>query len=354
LKDTIPPAVPEIVLAKFITDQKFKVKWTASPDDDLQGYKVYYANKSEGNFLELSPKIYESTSATFSIDPTVMVDSIFIKVNAIDLRDNYSQHSPSEGLSRPDHHAPNAPVISRIFPTPNGVEFSWKYSSSKDVKEHVLERKKVGYPGWEKVLIIEKANEGDYSTNGTEISWTDKDELDQQKYEYRFIAIDKAYNKVSSMVSYVKPFKKLINGDVSKMDANLEAKPKSINRRFKKQLQNLAAAGITFDNDKTDERIYDVKLNWEYDLNPNLKEFKVYRAITGGSMILYRTIDIAEALGIQGGTVLITGDMGKREFAFTDDDLMCNRTYVYQIMATHKDLTFSEKSSQLSISVPKN
>lgn len=351
LEDATPPPVPEITNVEFISDEKVLIEWDHVFAEDFEGYRVFFANGERGSFLQLSPggELIKENFYEAEIETGMQKDSLIIKVVSVDLRDNQSQYSESKGTEKPDLWAPNAPHIGAVNALPDGVRLGFTYSSSSDVIYHVIERRIAEGPTWSELVKITPEEQDDFLDDDGKFVYIDDSYIEIQEYEYRIRAEDNNYNKVSSNKMTVTPATQLVKGFISNLGIELQLEVSGNPPEIQNTVNQLITMG--YDVTETNESA-NVKLTWNYTLDPNLKEFKIYRSMTGGNMVDYKIVSLGEALGNPGTDVVVTENKGIQSFQFTDLGLMQNRTYTYELQAIHKDLSESNISSQVSMYVP--
>lgn len=350
LPDSIPPTVPIVTSVEFISDTEVQVKWNHVMDSDLSGYRVSYANGQNGTYMQINSTPVKTNSYVFPIDPRTEIDSLFIKVSAEDFRQNISDRSPASSIARPDIYAPSPPVISKVSPTPNGIEIAWIWSTTDDVTKHILERRAVNSPTWMEIVSIETEGQNDYPTGNFAVSYTDSSYVTIEEYEYRFVAYDDNYNLASSKRYSTRPYQVQVEGQVSSVGVALEENMTFVDPDVAAAMTSLQAAGVynSFSRRTPPAPTYNINFTWTYPLDPRLLEFKIYRSITGGPMQLYRTVSIGRAMGFPSSDVTVTSSMGNTNFRYEDKNLTKNKRYTYQVKAVHKDGSVSHRSSSVS------
>lgn len=352
LPDTDPPAAPTGVIAKYSSSSDVMITWDQNTEDDMDGYKVYASNQRDGTYVQLHNRVVKGNYYTHSTDPSVIGDSLYIKIIAQDDRENYSEYSAVHSVKRPDDIPPSAPLLSRIFPTPSGIEVGWEYSATEDIRKHYLERRAVGTGTWETVLTIPKGQEDSFCDGslGDNICFIDSSSLDLRPYQYRLVAEGTDYQIGGSEPLTVTPAIKAVNGDVSNFKIEQEEEVGGSNFIVEEQLDNLRQQGIDqFKSSSSDNLIYHIDLKWSYDLDQNVQEFQIYRAMTGGSLTPYRTIALATALGFDADQdVSVESNVGQVDFTWKDENLQKGMRYTYQVMTRHKDGSVSNRSAALT------
>ncbi|HVS96878.1 MAG TPA: hypothetical protein VHE54_10340, partial [Puia sp.] len=139
--DNTPPAAP-VGLRGFI-DRKGLVHlaWRSNVEEDVRGYKVYFANAADHVFSQITLRPTTDTAFTDSITLHTLTRSIWYKIAAVDWNNNHSPFSNAVQLKRPDIVPPVAPLAEKVYVDTGGVHIDWIQSSSEDVVRYVVYRK---------------------------------------------------------------------------------------------------------------------------------------------------------------------------------------------------------------------
>jgi uncharacterized protein len=358
LPDSIPPAIPSGLTAKYFGITKVELDWTQNSETDLAGYRVEVSNYRNGVFVQSTPAYIITNKYTYNSDPNVVSDSIFFRIFAQDKRGNYSEKSQPVGCKRPDIVPPAAPGFSKAMPTRKGIELKWDYSPTSTVIMHRLERKAEGTPNWTTVVMISNEQKVLYMpTDSTDYNFLDTTLLEARTYQYRFIAEeDFDITATSSMLS-VNPLPVLIN---KSLILNFKIEEEIVVGRpsqlVQDQINNLKRVNPGARYSSAANEQHNIKLTFTYKLDPTVQEFQIFRSITGGNMIVYRTVTITEALGLDPLTqqVNVQSDMGLTDFIIMDKDVLTGRRYTYQVIARHKDGSTSPRSMTLTKKINQN
>ena len=385
LPDTVPPAIPLGFTGEFITPTRVELIWDANTEVDLQGYRIFVANKLESQYTQITPRPVEEEHFVYDIEPRFIAEHIYFKISAVDIRDNFSEKSEAIELDRPDKIAPSNPVLYKADPTPAGIEFGFRFSSSPDVIVHVLQRKPSGAPGWQDILTINENEETDYHQNLTPDNITstchiDTTILERREYDFRMLAYDDNKNVSSSDIIHVRPYDNGKRGTVSGVNAIAECVPvgdipnaeafelvdylllyyKETGDIAWETLEKLVYFNIITaaqHNDLIQLEAFEVNVfltqlkvdvwganviaknfvKWDYDSKDQLMDFQIFRSAEGSPMMLYHTLPFDETT----------------ELVFEDEDVRPGRRYFYQIMARHRGGGFSDRSEMVMVKVPK-
>lgn len=358
LPDSIPPTPPTGLSVQYFGTSKVELKWAENTEEDLAGYRVEFSNHRTGTYVQLTEEFLTGNSYDHYTDPNVVSDSIFFRLFAQDQRGNYSEKSSPIGCKRPDIVPPASPGLSKAMATRQGIELGWSYSPTETVVSYRLERRPKETPSWTTVLSFPVAEKDQYMpTDSTEFNYLDNTQLEYRMYEYRFIAEEENNISASSAPIEVTPLPVVVsNTSIQNFKIEEELVTGSPNRLVQQQINNLKKVNPNSRFSTGVNTQHNIRLTWTYTLDPNLQDFQVFRAISGGNVILYRTITIAEAMGLDPLTeeVIVEEDMGPIEFSILDKDLMTGRRYTYQITARHKDLSSTPRSNALNKKIEAN
>jgi len=233
-----------------LTDNPIAGNSTSYIDTDPANAAYYMMTAYDQNAHEY-PSLPEMVQLPDSIPPAVpninqniSVDSIFICVRAEDHRQNQSEESMPIGMPRPDIHGPNAPLLSSVNSTPDGIAIKWQYSASSDASKHVLQRKMTDSPNWVDLVTIKSGDEDDYTTDGSEPSYIDSAFVDITQYEYRLIVHDDAFNQSSSKPFKITPNKKMVTDErIENLEINMQTENVYTDPYVEAQLASLSKAG---------------------------------------------------------------------------------------------------------------
>lgn len=350
LPDSTAPADPVITDLRFISEDRVYVEWDHVDDADLNGYRLCVSNSKQGTFIQNHAQPLTTNSYTFTVTKETEIDSLYVCVSSEDYRQNISKGSESVGISRPDLFGPSDPVISSLASTPNGVHLNWQWSSSEDIVEHKLQRRAMSGPSWVDVVAIDIEDMDEYPTDGTAPSYIDSSYVEVQDFQYRLLAYDDNDNSASSKLFSTRPYTAQVGGGtVSSVNLTENSTATLTPPEVQKVLFDLQQAGVTTKQRSQTSEIHSLTLDWSYPLDGNVKEFQIYRAMSGGTMQLYKTVNLAKAMGHNiTDAVDVSAPVGNSTFSFTDDNLTPNRRYTYQVKTVHKDGSVSERSEKVS------
>lgn len=294
LQDKTPPAPPTGLVGTLDKDGKVSLSWKGSPEDDLMGYRVFRSNQKEGFYNQVTSYFTRDTCYSQLVDMSTTSTKIYYKVIALDFRENYSEKSAFCEINRPNLIPPIAPVMKQALPTEEGIVLSWISSTSYDLLQHQVQRKKISDEDWR--VIFEWPASASYTQY--------KDvKLDlKQDYNYRLVAFDSlGLSSHSKMVTA----RQLDKGQRSGIE-NFQV------------WQAMDQTGV--------------HLEWTYPPNPTLYQFIIYRGKVGEPLRTIHTLrieDMASEYDLSAATF--------KAYQYQDKETKEKQTYNYQIIAKHKD-----------------
>ncbi|MBL7998074.1 MAG: hypothetical protein JNL32_05495 [Candidatus Kapabacteria bacterium] len=180
--DSIPPAAPTIISANVDSTGMVHIRWNRNTESDLKGYRVFYTNQLDHEWIQLTTDITRDTSYTTVLELNTLTKTIFYKVNALDENFNHSPFSRVIELTKPDIVAPTAPRITASSVTDSTMNLRYAFSSSTDVVRHYVVRRIAGSDTTAWIRI-------DSSASGT---YADRNAESGRTFEYAVIAVDNA------------------------------------------------------------------------------------------------------------------------------------------------------------------
>lgn len=279
-EDSIPPAAPVVLQSAIDSLGKVTLRWKASREPDLLGYRVFRANSLYEEFTEITRHAYTDTVWHDTITLNTLTPHVYYTLLAVDRYYNASKYSDSVILKRPDTLAPAPAIIGNTIVKGNSVLLTIITTRSPDVMMYKMQRVNIVSPG-DTVLLAQLPPTGQDS-----LFYADTSVIPGNTYQYLLFTIDSSNNKSldrSGLVAFETGFRKAVD------------------------LKTAVA-------DRTNRYI---QLQWDYPL-AGVQKFIIYRNIAGGAFTTLCTI---------------TG----REKGYTDKEVNINNTYGYKIKAVFGD-----------------
>lgn len=187
LADSIAPAPPVRLQGTIDTTGLVTVHWPLGKEQDIYGYRVFFANAADHNFNNLSPEPIQDTVFHDTIPLRTLTKDIFYRVVAVDRNFNHSPMSATLRLKKPDVVAPVAPVFERYTVNDSAVVLHFVPSSSSDVERHSLLRRSEIDTVWHEMI--------NWTVSSTPRTWTDRTVIAPKAYTYVMQAVDSAGNR---------------------------------------------------------------------------------------------------------------------------------------------------------------
>ncbi|MEM6770247.1 MAG: hypothetical protein AAF597_06685 [Bacteroidota bacterium] len=399
LEDLSPPAMPTQFAGQDEGSGSVILTWAANTEADLAGYRVFRCYARGGDFATVSVDVLTDTTFTDDLRGTIINDSIFYRLEALDNRGNASEKTPVLVVERVDITPPGKPTLARCSATPAGIAVEWAYSADEDVVRHELQRRPSGSASWTTVVIVVAGEEADFHIDnfdaGGSINYLDETDLPRGDYDYQFLAFDDAGLGAGSEIVTLRPHDSGERGEIRDLSVAFEceertviteldeARNKAIQRLLESYEQNgsyteaeikavfvaLEMSGLATATQFEEwlqqpeeeliqqlKRLYEegasgseltncvVKLTWSYPLDPSIKHFQVYRSRKGSRLRPYRALPVEYFFA---GTV----PTGRQYLAFTDEDIQPGARYLYKVMAVHVDGGYSQEGSGVMVVV---
>ena len=186
IEDVTPPAQPYGLRALVDTTGIMYMEWNPNREKDLRGYKVYFANQLDHDFVEASKGFLYSSYFIDTVDITMLTPHIYYYVVACDNSYNYSKHSDTIEVKFPDLNPP-AIVLLEDYRVDNGaVTVRWRRSVSDDVANYFIYRKPMPNKHWECIYI---ATPDDVGEDGL-LTFRDYPAPSSTPYNYCIEALD--------------------------------------------------------------------------------------------------------------------------------------------------------------------
>lgn len=303
LDDTTPPAAPVNLRGTIMEDGEMLVTWSSNTEADVMGYRVYMANrKDRKEYVQITSKPIRQNFYSHIVPMNTLSEEVFFKVRAVDYRQNKSDFSEIQTVTRPDSIPPAAPVFLSARASQKAVDLVWENSASSDVVRMVLERKSNKEKDWTSIKELAFPDDMDFK------SYQDTTAKRGQLYAYRLKAIDDADLITFSRIIKASKIDNGIRRPVEKINA-------AINRRKKM-----------------------VALQWDYQPDGNdLTHFVIYRAAEDERPRKYDSIKKVKALN------------NAQSWVYEDKSLQMDTSYKYQIRAVYKNGAQSPLSELVSV-----
>lgn len=139
--DNTPPAMPTGLKGKIEKNGLVYLAWDANKDEDIRGYKVYFANAPDHVFTQITSEPDSLSNFVDSITLKTLTKNIWYKIAAVDYNNNHSEFSAPVKLKKQDIVPPAPPVATNIIVNSKSAEMDWIQSSSDDAVSYIVYRK---------------------------------------------------------------------------------------------------------------------------------------------------------------------------------------------------------------------
>lgn len=292
LIDSTPPAVPIGLTGKIDSTGIVKLQWTANKETDLRGYRIFRANSSKEEFVEITRTILEKPAFTDTVTLRTLTSHVFYKVIAVDKNYNPSEYSPYIMLKRPDTIPPSRPLMTKAYRSDSlqAIVLEWINSSSSDVVKYTLYRINTKDSTRREVAVWDTASRRDH--------YLDTALMAGHTYYYELTVYDDAGN-----------YARELSGDIW-----FETGKRASIKAFK---------GIV----NAEKKI--IELSWQYD-QPEVRQYRIYRAKNDHPFILYKTTEAATQ-------------------QWSDSEVFLGNVYKYKITAVMKGDVKAEMSKVVEV-----
>ncbi len=181
--DHTPPAVPTGLKGSIDRNGLVHLSWNRNKDEDVKGYKVYFANSNVHVYSQITIAPDADTTFTDTITLKTLTKTIWYKIVAVDENNNHSGYSQPVELKKPDIIPPIPPLASKVYVDTSGVQIDWIQSSSEDVVSYIIYRKEKN-SNWS---VIKRMR---HDSTKTLFHFTDHNLTPFHEYQYCAEAVD--------------------------------------------------------------------------------------------------------------------------------------------------------------------
>ena len=188
IEDDVAPSAPTGLGGMVDSVGVVLLKWNENPEKDILGYRVYFANQLDHDFMQKTSRRYEDPKFWDTLSLHTLTRHIFYYVVAEDNSHNFSKPSDTIAITVPDIVPPGAAILKDHTQTDESVTFTWMQSTSEDVAAYVVYRKKDNEKQWKQIRIIHP----DELQPNAYIIHTDYPEPSATNYNYCIEVFDKS------------------------------------------------------------------------------------------------------------------------------------------------------------------
>jgi uncharacterized protein len=301
LKDDEAPVPPTGLKCASDKTGLVTISWDPNSEEDILGYRVFFSNNPDYDYSQITK--VSNIAATFQdqLPLNVLNELIYYKVIAVDYHQNYSVLSEACIMQRPDVIPPNNPILTQAEATIQGVELTWITSKSKDIANHILQRKADFETDWN--------NLAPYPPQNMTFAFIDSTAQKEQTYSYRLLAYDKAANIASSNVMMAIPVRDpAASNNGSGGNGNNGGTNGTNNPNIKGQITLKPYFAPDY-----------IELSWIHTVSTVNEYFLIYRKDSVNQTTTLLSKLAATSLGV------------KNTFTFKDNNVQIGVTYTYEI-----------------------
>ncbi|MBW6498660.1 MAG: hypothetical protein K0B09_09745, partial [Bacteroidales bacterium] len=188
IEDYIAPEAPQNLSGIIYYDGIVELFWDAGKEADLRGYRVYYANQADHEYVLLTPRPIAENYFRDTIPVQSLTPSVFFRISAEDFSGNTSGYSEVLELARPDVVPPARPLVLDARQDEENVFIRWTKSPSVDLLAYRIFRKREDQENWELMRLVEPREVAE------NLEFSDQPPHSSLPYSYIVEAIDKAGN----------------------------------------------------------------------------------------------------------------------------------------------------------------
>ena len=284
IEDEVPPAPPTGLDGLADSNGIVYLQWEKNPEKDVFGYRVYFANQEDHDFVELTEGVMEETCHCFdTLELHTLSRFRYYYVVAEDNSHNLSRPSDTIAVPVPDIVPPGVALLIDHTEEEESVTIHWLKSTSDDVASYHIYRKMKNQQQWRRLLVLDPD-----SLLGDTITFTDHPLPSRNAWQYCIEVFDDS---------------RLTSGKSGEVTVHVYGSP-----TVKVEIR------LTAESKKGS-----VKLEWNYDYRSEEEHYGViYRAVNNGE---YEAV----------------GSFGRGERTFTDTGLKPGdkATYFIRLMLGH-------------------
>jgi hypothetical protein len=331
-EDNTPPDAPANVYGSCDASGNINVNWTAPEDEDVLSYRVFFTYNIDADWIEATKTPIKDALFVFNNDLNTLNKKVFVQVQAIDNRANYSDFSTTAEVILYDAVPPTPPVLLLVSQQPFGFKLNFSRSLSEDVATHRIERRPGSEGTWTilKTISIWESDDFFDVQDSLHAFFIDSTELPSMPYAFRIVAVDSFGNQRSSDIRYFDPQQIGNRGDISGENvSSFNASPGKMAR-----------------------------LGWNYSHQGDVEKYTIYRSINNFAYNAYRSVEgTSQEVSQEWPGMTIPSGSGTYLFVdhvcTSDNKLPGTNVTVtkvrYKIMARHYDGTVSTVSPEVQI-----
>lgn len=288
--DSVAPSTPQNIRFSIDSNGIVKLNWDKPKEIDVFGYRVYFSNYYNHEFINLTGNPLDTNFFSDTISLKTLTKKAYYKIVALDYNFNHSKYSEAIEIKRPDKIKPQSPFFTNYFTDGTSVILNWIPSYSDDADVIIIKKRISGELNWIEIY---------QGKNGIDSTLEDKNVSRNIIYDYDIRAVDE-------------------NGLISDAEKTLRVKIIPL-----QELEDVSLLKAVYNKDKNQ-----IELSWQYGIIKDYY-FVIYKSTDG---INFSEIDFV--------------DENNR---FNDNDVKAAQQYFYKVKPVARKGASGKPSEKVAI-----
>ena len=154
IADLNPPSPPSRLRSAMSLDGVLMLTWTPSPEVDIEGYEIYWANQPSQVFMQVGDFYSNETLYVDTLPLTTAEPYRYFYIKARDYAGNGSGPSDTLQVERPTNIKPQPCRVDSLWMTTQTVNMLWYPSPEPDVLRYYVYRRMQGDEEWKMIQTL--------------------------------------------------------------------------------------------------------------------------------------------------------------------------------------------------------
>ena len=154
IADLNPPTPPAHLRSAMSLDGVLMLSWAPSPEIDIEGYEIYWANDPSQTFMQVGSFYKKETLFIDTLSLATAEPYRYYYVKSRDYSGNGSIPSDTLRVERPTNIKPQPCRVDSLWMTSKTVNMRWYPSPEPDVLSYQVYRRMEGEESWEMILKL--------------------------------------------------------------------------------------------------------------------------------------------------------------------------------------------------------
>lgn len=154
IADLNPPTPPSRLRSAMSLDGVLMLTWTPSPEVDIEGYEIYWANDPSQTFMQVGEFYSSDTLFVDTLSLATAESYRYYYIKARDYSGNGSGPSDTLQVERPTNIKPQPCRVDSLWMTTQTVNMLWYPSSEPDVLRYYVYRRMQDDEEWEMIRTL--------------------------------------------------------------------------------------------------------------------------------------------------------------------------------------------------------